>query len=89
MSSLRTFSVSEVFSHYEYSFPFFRAGAWWSHAPALAESLIFAIGVRYILVLAPSAKSTVSGYADYWQSVMAFDNAVLDLSLCGNKYLYP
>ena len=48
-----------------------------------------AIGIRYILALAPSAKSTVSGYADYCQSVMAFDNAILDLSLCGNKSLYP
>ena len=26
---------------------------------------------------------------DYCQSVMVFDNVVLDLSLCGNKYLYP
>ena len=50
--------------------------------PALAESLIFAIGVRYILALAPSAKSTVSAYVDYCQSVMTFVNAVLDLSLC-------
>ena len=39
--------------------------------PALAESLIFAIGVRYILALAPSAKSTVSGCADNCQSVIA------------------
>ena len=45
--------------------------------PALAESLIFTIGVRYILALAPSAKSTVSGCTDNCQSVMAFGNAVL------------
>ena len=83
MSSLRTFTVYEVFSHYEYSFPFFWAGAWWSHPPALAEILIFTIGVRYILALAPSAKSTDSGCADNCQSVMAFGNAVLDHSLSG------
>ena len=41
--------------------------------------LIFAIGVRYILALAPSAKSTVSAYADYCQSGMTFVSAVLDL----------
>ena len=39
--------------------------------PVLVESLIFAIGVPYILALAPSAKSTVSGCADNCQSVMA------------------
>ena len=49
---------------------------------------MFAIGVRYILALAPSARSTVSGCADNCQSVMAFGNAVWGHSLCGNKYLY-
>ena len=38
---------------------------------SLLESLIFAIGVRYILALAPSAKSTVSGCTDNCQSVIA------------------
>ena len=38
--------------------------------PVFVESVIFAIGVRYILALAPSAKSTVSGCADNCQSVM-------------------
>ena len=56
---------------------------------SFSGEFIFAIGVRYILALAPSAKSMVSGYADYCQSVLAFNNAVSDLSLCGNKYLYP
>ena len=53
---------------------------------SFSGELIFAIGVRYILALVPSAKSTVSAYADYCQSVMTFVNVVLDLSLCGNKY---
>ena len=53
---------------------------------SFSGELIFAIGVPYILALAPSAKSTVSAYADYCQSVMTFVNAVLDLSFCGNIY---
>ena len=46
-------------------------------------------GVRYILALAVSATSMGSGCADNCQSVMALGNAILDHSLCGNKYLYP
>ena len=46
---------------------------------SFSGELIFAIGVRYILALAPSAKSTVSTYVDYCQSGMTFVNAVLAL----------
>ena len=56
---------------------------------SFSGELIFAIGVRYILALAPSANSTVSAYTDDCQSVMTFVNAVLDFSLSGHKYLYP
>ena len=77
MPSLRTFTFYEGSSHSGYSYPVFRAGVWWIHPPALADSSIFANGVRYILAVAASATSAGSGCADTCQPVMALGNAII------------
>ena len=77
MPSLRTFIFYEGSSHSGYSHPVFRAGVWWIHPPALADSSIFANGVRYILAVAASATSSGSGCADTCQPDMVLGNAII------------